>query len=694
MTEPQTSEIETLSGFEIFQRNLQSLARATSRVSSVYDQLGMESRAQALAVLKKRLESDGFKVMVLGEFKRGKSTFINALLGEEVLPASVVPCTAVINEIKWGEEKRAVLHFRHPQPAVPGVKLPREVAAHIRRGNGGPVPPLEVPVASLDTFVAIPDPGREQADSIAESPYARVEVSWPLELCRQGIEIIDSPGLNENVTRARVAKDYVANVDAILFVMSCDALGAESELRVIDQELRGVGHEYLFFICNRFDQIRPADRPRLVEYAKKKLGGRTALQDGIFFLSALQGLDARRRDDDALLESSGLAGLERELTRFLTEDRAKVKLLQPARELSFALSEARDKILPAQRAALDVSLATLEARVEELSPRLADAERSKRQIVANINHHRQSLQSEVRLEAERFLRDIADSLETWVDELDLESTVSLFKLKHEEQIEAMAKEICTKVGVKVEEEAVEWSQQTLQPLVEKRLEAMAEDASVRVSDFCSRIDEIRTAFSKVELRENEELKDASGGQRLIAAVGGLLLGDVFSMAHGARFGFKGLASSILAQAATFGLLYGVLGIANPFVLIPALLGAGAATAWLRTGAITGKAKKEIARSLTEQFRSELGSTAQKIADEVHEGTQEFVSTAEEGLDREIKSLREQMDSVLSDKKAGEVQVQAKKRLLADLDGELRDVDGVITELIFAVAGRPRTACAM
>ncbi len=71
--------------------------------------------------------------MVLGEFKRGKSTFINALLGEEVLPSSAIPCTAVINEVKWGEQQRAILHFRYPLPKPLAVTVPPES----RRRSGG-----------------------------------------------------------------------------------------------------------------------------------------------------------------------------------------------------------------------------------------------------------------------------------------------------------------------------------------------------------------------------------------------------------------------------------------------------------------------------------------------------------------------------------------------------------------------------
>ena len=63
------------------------------------NEMGLAINGSALLDLKKKLESDNFKVLVIGEFKNGKSTFINSLMGDKVLPAYSTPCTAVINEV-------------------------------------------------------------------------------------------------------------------------------------------------------------------------------------------------------------------------------------------------------------------------------------------------------------------------------------------------------------------------------------------------------------------------------------------------------------------------------------------------------------------------------------------------------------------------------------------------------------------
>ena len=222
---------------------------------SILEKLNLDGMLDNVRKLSDRVASDHFKVMILGEFKRGKSTFINAMLGAEILPAFATPCTAVINEVKWGESKKAILHFSDPLPDELPDSLPEQARRHIQAQSHDGVPPMEIAVEDLEQYVVIPDPAKDQRDSVAETPYSRVELCWPLDLCRNGVEIIDSPGLNEHVTRTRVTTGYLDKVDAVVFVMSCQALASQSEMQVIERDIRGNGHEDVFIVCNRFDEV-------------------------------------------------------------------------------------------------------------------------------------------------------------------------------------------------------------------------------------------------------------------------------------------------------------------------------------------------------------------------------------------------------------------------------------------------------
>jgi GTPase SAR1 family protein len=661
------------SGLAAYKESCHLLSGVASRLAAVFTKLGIDSRSEELDHVVQKLDADRFRILVLGEMKRGKSTLINALLGQEVLPAAAIPCTAVIQEIKWGEQPRALLHFRHPAPALPLVRLPSDVKAHLSRAGDGPAPPLEVPVTRLADYVAIPD--SEAADTsgrTAELPYAKVEIFWPLALCRNGIEIIDSPGLNENALRARIAREYIAEVDAVLFVLTCSALAGATEMRVIDHDLRDAGHEYLFFVCNRFDEVPPRERGRLEAFGEKKLVDHTALgKEGVCFVSGQQALDGRLRGDQALVAESGVPVLEEALLRFLSRDRGKVKLLQPTLKLLHALDEMHNRILPAQCEMLVTDLAALESKVEAVRPQLDELEHSRDQIVAEVERHRERLHGDVRSEAEVFLRGVARSVAGWVEELEIENGVKILSLQYREQIEALAAEICAKTSVRLETEIIAWKDRILLPLVDARMGAMVHDTDLRVGTFCAQIDRIRSAVSQVELPPRE-VQEPSKSERVLAAIGGFLVAGIHSGAYGARFGFKGLGSVVLTHLAILGVL-NLLGFSIP-VIGTILFSAGLGINWIRAGALTREAKQEIARRLEAQLQEDAATLAQGISQGIDEQTAELAHSASEGLDREIRSLREQLEAILADKKAGEAKVQEKKKLLVEAELELRAID--------------------
>ena len=176
-----------------------------------------------------RTETDSFKILIVGEFKNGKSTFINALLGERVLPQDVLPCTAVISEVVYGEEKGAVIHFENPLPEVISKHLHEKINAQIAQHKDDPegVPPIEMTFEELGHVVTIPEKellGEDSAnepedfspnpedeteagkEAIGKIPLSHAEIRFPLEILKDGVEIIDTPGLNEDKSREEVRR--------------------------------------------------------------------------------------------------------------------------------------------------------------------------------------------------------------------------------------------------------------------------------------------------------------------------------------------------------------------------------------------------------------------------------------------------------------------------------------------------------
>ena len=158
-----------------FSAKQKKLADIISESSNLVRVLDMENCASTLQQISNKMTSDNFKIMVMGNFKNGKSTFINALLGQEVLPAFAVPTTAIINELKYGEAPKAVLHFLNPLPAQMYDGIPEKALEHMQAHNMENIPPIEMPVDEIEDYVVIPM-GMDHKAASKQSPFEKVEL--------------------------------------------------------------------------------------------------------------------------------------------------------------------------------------------------------------------------------------------------------------------------------------------------------------------------------------------------------------------------------------------------------------------------------------------------------------------------------------------------------------------------------------
>ena len=95
-----------------YQEKKQDVANALSELSEIATSLEMENLSQNIEKQLHDLDQEDFQLVVVGEFSRGKSTFVNAMLGRRILPSSKKPTTAVISRIVYSDEPQFVLHFK------------------------------------------------------------------------------------------------------------------------------------------------------------------------------------------------------------------------------------------------------------------------------------------------------------------------------------------------------------------------------------------------------------------------------------------------------------------------------------------------------------------------------------------------------------------------------------------------------
>jgi small GTP-binding protein len=242
------------------------------RLAGALDRFGPDAAPDDLRRFREAREqlSGLFLLVIVGEFNSGKSSFINALLGERVVPEGVTPTTDRINLLRYG-----------------------------------------------------PAPGEHLAEAFL------TERTYPAELLRE-LNIVDTPGTNAIVRRhEELTRDYVPRADLVLFVTSADRPFTESERAFLEQ-VRQWGKKILFVI-NKIDILdRAAERDEVAAYVGAHAAELLGEEPRVFSVSARQALEARTGGAAELWERSGFEAVEEYLLRTLDQDeRIRLKLLNP-----------------------------------------------------------------------------------------------------------------------------------------------------------------------------------------------------------------------------------------------------------------------------------------------------------------------------------------------------------------------------
>jgi small GTP-binding protein len=247
-------------------------------------------RSECLPLLA-RLAEDKFNLLVVGRFSRGKSTLMNAILGGDHLPTGIVPLTSVITTVRYGTRKQVVLNFSDHS---------------LRR---------EVPLSELTDYVTQKgNPGNTKNIAFAE-------IELPVEILRRGFFFVDTPGLGSPIVENTLTTErFLPEADAFVLVTSFESALTEDEDRIL-RRVRNTNRK-IFVVVNKQDTVNSEERSEAIQFVEERLKTYSFRElPLVFSVSARQALEAKISRQDDLLEESRLPVLEKELLRFLTEER-------------------------------------------------------------------------------------------------------------------------------------------------------------------------------------------------------------------------------------------------------------------------------------------------------------------------------------------------------------------------------------
>lgn len=311
------------------------------RLASLGEELGAPYIAYEGRALAARVSEGRFYLACIGQFKRGKSTLINALVGESILPVGFIPVTAVPTVIRYGAHKKARIQFR----------------------NGAW---QQITASELDQYVS------EEHNPENAKGVGGAEIFVPSALLSTGMCLVDTPGLGSVFTGNTAATQaFIPHIDAALVVVGADPPLAGEELALVETVGREV--QNLILVLNKADRTTDPERAAAVGFTQKVLEKRLQRSVGpVFEVSAAERLENRGPERDW---GKLLAALER-LVRGSGRE-----LIQAACDRGVQrLSEQLLAIITEEREALERPIEESERRIGVMKETIAEAERSMREV--------------------------------------------------------------------------------------------------------------------------------------------------------------------------------------------------------------------------------------------------------------------------------------------------------------------------
>lgn len=317
-------------------------AQKDSTQEKILQKLELETRSKE--------QISHLKIAIVGQFSSGKSSFINALLGGEILPSGVTPVTAKVCEISYGENLGSAISQNNPQDANHLQNLsqnpPKNSSQNLPKNL---FQNLLIEVHYKDSSIKLkPLAYLHQIDSIENATVSHFKLQAPIELLKN-ITFLDTPGFNsQNQIDTDTTNAILREVDGIIWLSLIDNVGKQSEKDILQEHLKQYSAKSLC-ILNQKDRLKDEQEiSTSLSYANNAFSGFFA---EIIPISAKQALDSYQSDSsngnpngsqkNALWESSNIQAVLDFIQKELRTKSTQIKTKKILRSLkSLLISEA------------------------------------------------------------------------------------------------------------------------------------------------------------------------------------------------------------------------------------------------------------------------------------------------------------------------------------------------------------------
>ena len=521
-----------------------------------------------------------------------------------------------------------------------------------------------------------------------------------MTLLEKGIEIVDSPGLNDTEARNELSLGYVNNCHAILFVMRASQPCTLGERRYLENYIKGRGLS-VFFLINAWDQVKeslidPDDieeltsaETRLRQVFKANLSeycyvdGQDIYDERVFELSSIQALRRRLKNPQADLSKTGFPEFMGALNTFLTRERAIAELRQVrtlARQAVNHTYEAIERRIPL----LDQDVDELKKRIDSVEPEFT-----------KLNQIRDQFQKEIINTRDNQARGISESFRSYV--LNLGNTFENDFLRYQPELNlfdflSSGKRDAFNIALqKAFEQYItdKFSAWTLN--AEKEMNTAFKELSNSASQYGASYNQVTNQITekltgqKVNVNTHTTTEDDNSPGWAKWAMGLLSLsrGNLAGVAlASAGFDWKNILLNYFTVIGVGGMITAVTGVfLGPIGF--ALLGLG-------VGILQAdQARKELVKTTKKELIKYLPQVANEQAPIVYDAVKECFSTYEKEVSQrindDITSRKSELDNLLQQKKTREINRETEfkrfKNLQENVIEQLQKIEAAYSNLL-------------
>ncbi|MDD6991867.1 MAG: dynamin family protein [Oscillospiraceae bacterium] len=320
-----------------FRETVNDLTESLEQLREYAASLNLENTARSIGDIIEKSAGDHFEVAIVGEFKRGKSTLINALLGQEVLPADVLPATATLNRVTYSKDPYVVVEYKDGTSEKVDIN-------HL-----------------ADYVTKLSYESEKKAETVKEAT-----VYYDTDFCKNHVDIIDTPGLNDDEQMTNVTMSILPEIDAAVFVISANSPFSQFEKEFLENKMLTSDLGRIIFAVNCFGTFSKEDEDRIVETVEKricsyvmdkakKVMGENSKEFAVYKrkigkpkvigVYAKKALIAKENKDEQMLIESNFPTFESVLETMLTKERGSITLQILANKIISSGSEIINSIV-------------------------------------------------------------------------------------------------------------------------------------------------------------------------------------------------------------------------------------------------------------------------------------------------------------------------------------------------------------